>query len=89
MGRNFGWHALLVLLAASIGAVLSIESWQHYSAQRRLAEAARAEMRAAEAERVRLMRQEARLESAAGREERARERGYRREGELPLEASGP
>lgn len=87
MARNYGWHALLLVLAAGVGAALSVESWRHYSAQNERAEAAQTEMRLAEAERTRLMRQQTRLESPIGREEGARKLGYRRANERPLEPS--
>lgn len=85
MARNYGWHALLLVLAAGAGVAMGVESWRHYSAQNKRATEARDEMRLAESERTRLMREQTRLESPLGREERARERGYRRANELPLE----
>lgn len=89
MARNYGWHALLLVLAVGVGAALSVESWRHYSAQNKRATEARDEMRLAESERARLMREQSRLQSPVGREERARERGYRRVNERPLEPSAP
>lgn len=77
--------SLLVLAALGIGAYLSLKPWQLYSEQRAKRDSAVEDMETAEEERVALMKQRARFENPAGKEELARSRGYRRPNERPLE----
>ncbi len=85
MRRPTFFGSLLVLTALGVGAYMSLKPWQHFRDQRGRRDAAVQDMEQAEAERVALMRQRARYESPAGREELARTRGYRRPAERPLE----
>jgi len=82
--RKTVWKGLCAALAVGVGIALSLTPWQHYREQRiRANDAARA-MREAEAEKVALLREQARVGSPAGKEELARARGYSRPGELRL-----
>jgi len=76
---------VLALIAAGAAIGLSLKPWQTARDQKQRAEQARAELRKAEADSADMLRKEARFESPAGREEMARERGYRPPGEKPLE----
>ena len=76
---------VLAVLAAGAAIGLSLRPWQTARDQKQQAHRARAELRKAESERAEMLRKEARFESPAGREEMARERGYRPPGEKPLE----
>lgn len=84
MGRRAVWTGLVVALAVTVGVALSVKPWHLYLEQREKTDMAKAEMRDAERERAELMRQRARYESPVGREELARERGYRKPDERPL-----
>lgn len=85
MARKLAWHTLFALLAISIGIALSIRPWQLYRDQREKAQDAATEMKAAERDRADLIRTRNRYESPVGREELARERGYLKPGERPLD----
>lgn len=81
-------RVLPTLMVAAIGIGLGLYAsrgvWARYRDERRQAEAARADMRAAEVRKADLQRQKADLESEAGRERLARERGWTRPGEVRL-----
>jgi len=80
-----GW-TITAILAVICGAIAaSWKPWEQYNIQRKKRDAATAEMREAEKERAELTKEKARLESPIGKEELARERGFRRPGEIPLE----
>lgn len=79
------WNTVFVIAALSTGVALSLKPWQIFLEQRKLASDKVSEMTAAEANRTKLMEQKVRLESTTGREEIAREQGYLRPGERPLD----
>ena len=84
MARKPTWSILIVVVGVATGMALSLKPWQHYREQKEIANNARAEMKATEQQRSELMREKSRLESPVGREELARERGYRRPWEKPI-----
>ncbi len=85
MARKLAWSCLFVLLAIGTGVALSIKPWEAYRVQKKKADQAQAEMRSAEQEKAELVRQKARFESPIGKEELARERGYRKPNEQPVD----
>lgn len=85
MARKLAWNALFVLTALAVGAFLGYGPWQLYREQRAKADEAAIQMKEAERDRADLIRTRNRYESPIGREELARERGYRRPDERPLE----
>lgn len=85
MVQRLLWISLCALLAVACGVALSLRPWQLYREQRLRSNEAVQQMRQAEAEKVDLLRQEARFASPAGKEELARSRGYSRPGEVQLE----
>jgi len=80
--------ALPTVLCAAAGIGLGLyagrDSWNRYHEKRVQADQAHADMRAAELRTADLKRQKADLESAAGRERVARERGWIKPGETRL-----
>ena len=68
---------------ALVGVGLSIKPWQKLQDERASASKANAEMRAIEKERIELLRNQTKMESAAGREDVARARGYKKPEEIP------
>jgi hypothetical protein len=83
--KSTGWALLIVALGVATGVFLSRKPWQDYFEQRSVSKAAAQEMREAEGERAELARQSSLAESPSGREATARERGYRRRDETPVE----
>ena len=83
--RKAVYWFVFVLGAASVGAYFAREPWQDYQREKVLALEAEREMKKKEAERADLRKQNARVKSLAGREQLARDTGYLREGEKPLE----
>ena len=79
------WNVLFVGAAVATGVALSLKPWRVYSEQRKLANEKVSEMSAAEANRTKLMEQKVRVESSTGREKIARDYGFRRPGEIPLD----
>jgi hypothetical protein len=75
---------LAIVLGIGVGLYLSREAWLHYFEQHRATELARRQMQDAEARRADLMRQKADLNSEAGREREAREKGWALPGEKQL-----
>ena len=75
---------VLFVLAAGCGLFLSRGVWSRYHEVRSDAVQAQSEMRAAEREKADLVQQRAYLESEAGREQAARDRGWLKPGEKPL-----
>jgi hypothetical protein len=84
--RNRAWDIALIGAAVVVGIVLSLRPWHAYREQRSIADQERSKMRAAEKRSDELRSQNAALSSTIGREERAREYGFRREGEIPADA---
>lgn len=85
MGKRFAWNALFLTLAVAVGVFLSLKPWEQYREQRQETDEAVSQMKDAERERADLIRERMRYESPAGREQLARERGYRRAGEQSLD----
>jgi Tfp pilus assembly major pilin PilA len=85
MDKKFGWISFLMLVAVCTGIALSVKPWQKYQEQKAQAVTARKEMRQMEAQHAKLLREKSQLESPIGREELARERGYKKPEEKPWE----
>ena len=79
------WNLLFVGAAVATGVALSLKPWRIYTEQRKLANDKISEMSAAETGRTKLMEQKVKLESATGREKIARDYGFRKPGEQPLD----
>jgi hypothetical protein len=75
---------LVAVIGVGIGLYASRDVWYRNHEKGREADQARAEMRAAELRKADLQRQKADLESEAGRERLARERGWIKPGETRL-----
>ena len=86
MNRKIVWNSIFFLGAVGLGIGLSIKPWQVYRLQRKQADVASAEMRATEQERVELTRKKAQYDSELGKEELARNQGYRQKDENPVES---
>ncbi|MFQ3586397.1 MAG: hypothetical protein SNJ74_09775 [Fimbriimonadaceae bacterium] len=84
-GNGFWGGVLFVVLAIGAGAAMSAKTWDAYHRQRAETARATAEMVSAEKRREALVRERAYAESPAGREALARQQGFRRPGEQPLE----
>lgn len=87
MKRRTMWNLALVAVAIAAGLALSAKPWEAYAKQRASTDRQLAEMRRAEASRAELSRRKAQVESPVGRERLAREQGYRKPGELPVDGS--
>lgn len=83
-GRNRRWIWLVVALVA--GVALSRDTWSRAFVARQSRTVAEADLAEAEAERLESARRTAATTHPLGDEEAARARGYRREGESPVEA---
>lgn len=81
--KNLVWELAFVLAAVAVGVGFSMKPWETYREQRAQRDANVAEQRQAEQRSEELIRQKARLESAVGQEELAREHGYRPAHERP------
>jgi hypothetical protein len=79
------WNTVFVVAAVATGVALSLKPWQVYAEQRTLANEKIAEMERAEASRTTLMEKKVRMTNSTGREEIARNYGYVRAGEQPLD----
>ncbi|MCX7798804.1 MAG: med21 domain-containing protein [Fimbriimonadales bacterium] len=88
MAKGFAWWKVLLLAsAAGTGVFLGQLPWRRYWEQEQRLAALRSDMRRAEAERERLAREKARLESPLFREALLRDQGMLKAGEKPLEWS--
>jgi hypothetical protein len=76
MNKKLFWNSAFVLAAIATGIALSVKPWQVYAEQRAKADAAVEDMR------------EAKYEGSLGREELAREQGFRRPGEVAVPEIG-
>ena len=83
--RKAVYWFVFVLGAASVGAYFAREPWADFQREKELAREAEIEMKRKESERADLLKQSARVRSPAGREQLARDTGYLRDGEEPLE----
>ena len=85
MNRKVKIAAIAIGLAAVAGLMASYEPWLEYRHQRAMEEAARRDLAQARGELAEHLKLDAKYSTSAGREEEARNRGYRRPGEVPLE----
>ncbi len=85
--QNDRWWALVALAGITTGVLLSLQPWRELRAQKQEHARAKSAMVEAEQEKVDLMRREARYENPAGREELAREQGYRKPNEKSADFS--
>jgi hypothetical protein len=85
MKRRSLWMPFLICVAVAIGLLASLKPWESYRKHREEADAARREMQQAERTHADLLRERSRLDSAIGREELAREQGFIKPGERPIE----
>ncbi|HTQ11323.1 MAG TPA: hypothetical protein VMI31_14755 [Fimbriimonadaceae bacterium] len=85
MSRKLVSTAFLVVAAAGVGLYLSRGPWLAYRQERQKSDAATNEMLKSEADKNDLIRQKAKLDTPIGREELARDLGYRKSGEQPVE----
>jgi hypothetical protein len=88
MPKNLLRTALWVLFAVALGLGLSYKPWQEYQQHKLKRDAAVKEMKEVETERVEAIRKRAKYDSVAGREELAREWGYKKPGEKGFEPAG-
>ncbi len=79
------FNFLFIGLAVGMGIYLSLKSWQVYKAQKNKADYWKKELEIAEKERTELLKKKALYESPIGREELARERGYKKPREIALD----
>lgn len=79
-----GWTILTILFAVLCGLAFSLKPWRELQAQRAESNSAIQEAKDIEAQRATLVREDSRLDSPFGMEERARQRGYRKPTERPL-----
>jgi hypothetical protein len=78
-------NGIFILGAVALGVGLSMRPWNVYREQRDKADAHIQEAKRAETQRVDLEEQKAKYESPLGKEELARNRGYRKSNERPLD----
>ena len=77
-------NGLLFVAAAALGVALSIRPWEEYRDQRMKADEAIRKSKQMQEEMSRLAREKAVIDTAAGKERLARERGYIKPDEVPL-----
>lgn len=85
MTKKLFWKGVFVFVAVLAGVGLSIKPWQIYRQQRAIADKAIVDMNEAEKSRAELTRQKAKAEGTIGREELARQQGYRQANETPVD----
>jgi len=83
MRRKLFINGLIAAAALGLGIVLSLGPWQVARLQRNAADKMLSDMKRAEAERAELSRKKAQYESTLGKEELARNQGYRQPDETP------
>ena len=79
------WTALIVVLGILCGVAMSIKPWEKFREEQAQARSAKVEMKQVEREHAELLRQQSKLDSAVGREQLARSRGYKKPAETPWE----
>jgi hypothetical protein len=84
MKAKLFFNIVFLLAAVTLGVGLSLKPWQVYREQRKNADGYLRDARKAETDRVELERQKGKYESSLGREELAREGGYRKKNESEL-----
>ena len=82
---KLGWQITIVVAAIAAGLYLSRKPWQVYGEQRNNLADIKAEMREAEAERERMLREKMDLSSPLGKERRIRDAGALKKGEKYVE----
>jgi hypothetical protein len=80
---KLGWQVAIVVAAVGTGLYLSRKPWIVYGEQMRSLEETRQEMREAESEHERLLKQEMELSSPLGKEKLWRNKGRLKKGETP------
>lgn len=83
--KSFKWIAFAAILGVGLGLFLSQNAWREYRKQKSHLAEIKAETREVQEDRAELMSRAAQLDSPAGMEEEARERGFRKENETPIE----
>lgn len=79
------WNIAIVTVALATGIALSIRPWDAYFKQRALSDAQIQQMQSAERDRADLSRQKARVENPTGMEALARQQGFHKPGEIPVD----
>lgn len=85
MVKRFAITLTIIVAGLAVGVLLSREPWKQLKKQEQMTKGSVQDMRLQVKERANLTRQLSSLETASGREERARERGYLKPGEKRLE----
>lgn len=85
MGPRMVWLGLLAVLGGLVGFGMSLRPWQLVREQRQELARVKTEMREAESERATLVRRQRKQQTGDEREVLARERGYVRPDEVPLD----
>ena len=83
---KLGWQVVIVVAAVGTGLYLSKKPWEVYREQRVKSDLISQDMQSAEHEREELMKEKAKMSSPLGREEKMREKNWRRPGETPVES---
>lgn len=83
--RKLILDVLFVLVAVGLGLALSVQPWHVYQRQKQAANAAEKIKALAEANREDLTRKKAQYDSELGKEELARNHGYRQPNETPIQ----
>ena len=76
---------LIVIAAIGFGAYLARDSWKMAQKEEIRAQQAHRKMLKAESSRVKLIQERAELQSESGREKVARDRGFTKPGEIPVQ----
>ncbi len=79
------FNFLFVIAAITCGIALTMKPWTVYKEQKVIAESYQEDANKAERERVKLEQDRAKLDSTLGQEELARQSGFRRAGETPID----
>ncbi len=82
---KLGWRFAIVLVAVFVGMYLSRKPWEVYRVQQAKTNDVYQEMKEAEEERSRLMKDRMKLSSPLGKEQTLREQGWHKPGEIPVE----
>jgi cell division protein FtsB len=88
MSSKAAINLALIAAAAGLGIYLSKGPWVAYRQQQAKANAAHRDLDEAKITENQLLEQKAQLESPQGKAQLAREKGYRRPGEIPVEVPG-
>lgn len=83
--KRTAWTIAVVAVAIGTGLALSAKPWAELKEQRGKTADANADLQAAQTRHADLEKEAARLSNPAGREATAREHGFRKPGEVPVE----